>query len=204
MHIEKIEAAKEAFQLASSLRRAFIPSEKLLPSAFTYSTRKTMTLTDPPKTKNFETRKMVTLGLIQASVSEDIAANMKKTIEKIKQAAEKGVQIVCLQELYRTRYFPQEENQDAAELAEMIPGESTVALAEVAKEKKIVIIAPVFEKASNGIFFNTAVVIDADGKILAATVRCMCRMTRFSMSKTISRQAKATLCTRPATARLGF
>ena len=124
-----------------------------------------MTRTDPGNS-NSDNRKIVTVGLIQTSVSEDIATNMKRTIEKIRQAAEKGAQIVCLQELYRTRYFPQDEKQDAAKLSETIPGESTIALAEVAKEKKIVIIAPVFEKAANGIFFNTAVVINADGKTL--------------------------------------
>jgi agmatine deiminase len=93
---------------------------------------------------------------------------MEKTIENIKEAATKGAQIVCLQELYKTRYFPQEEKQDAAKFAETIPGESTIAFSKLAKEKKIVIIAPLFEKASNGIFFNTAVLIDADGKILGS------------------------------------
>jgi agmatine deiminase len=112
--------------------------------------------------------KTVTIGLIQTVVSADIAKNMKKTAEKIREAAEKGAQIVCLQELYRTRYFPQEDKQDATTLAETVPGESTAALAEVAKEKKIVIIVPIFEKTSKGIFFNTAVVIDADGKILGS------------------------------------
>ena len=59
--------------------------------------------------------KVVTLGLIQTTVSET-AANMKKTVEKIKEAAEKGAQIICLQELYRTKYFPQEEKQDASQI----------------------------------------------------------------------------------------
>ena len=112
--------------------------------------------------------KSVTIGLIQTSVSDDVAVNMKKTIENISQAAAKGAQIVCLQEVYRTKYFPQEEKQDAKSLAETIPGESTKVFSELAKEKKIVIIAPIFEKAQNGKFFNTAVVIDADGKILGS------------------------------------
>ena len=112
--------------------------------------------------------KTVTIGLIQTSISNDISVNMQKTIEKIKQAAVKGAQIVCLQEVYRTKYFPQEEKHDATSLAETIPGESTKIFSELAKEKKIVIIAPIFEKASNGKFYNTAVVIDADGKILGS------------------------------------
>ena len=112
--------------------------------------------------------KIVTLGLIQTSVESDRSLNIKKTVERIKEAAAKGAQIVCLQELYRTRYFPQEEKQDAASLAETIPGESTRIFSELAKEKKIVIIVPIFEKASNGKFYNTAILIDADGKILGS------------------------------------
>ena len=112
-----------------------------------------------------EKTKIVTIGLIQTSVSEDITDNMKKTIKRIKEAAAKGTQIVCLQELYRTRYFPQEEKQDVSQLAETIPGDSTKTFSELAKEEKIVIIAPLFEKASNGKYYNSAVIIDADGKI---------------------------------------
>jgi len=109
--------------------------------------------------------KIVAIGLIQTSVSENIAANMQKTIKKIKEAAANGAQIICLQELYRTRYFPQEEKQDASQLAETIPGDSTKVFSELAKEKKIVIIAPLFELAPNGKCYNSAVIIDADGKI---------------------------------------
>ncbi len=67
----------------------------------------------------------VTIGLIQMSVSEDITANMEKAVGKAKDAAKKGAQIICLQELYRTKYFPREEKKDATELAETIPGDST-------------------------------------------------------------------------------
>ncbi len=109
--------------------------------------------------------KIVKIGLIQTAVSDDIADNMKKTVERIKEASRRGAQIVCLQELYRTKYFPQEEKQDVSKLAETIPGESTRALSALAEEKKIVIIAPLFEKGSNGKYYNSAAVIDADGKI---------------------------------------
>ena len=112
--------------------------------------------------------KVVTLGLIQNSVESDPSLNIKKTVERIKEASVKGAQIVCLQELYRTRYFPQEEKKDVTSIAETIPGESTQIFSELAKEKKIVIIVPIFEKASNGKFYNSAVVIDADGKILGS------------------------------------
>ncbi len=111
---------------------------------------------------------LVTIGLIQTTVSADSRANLAKTAEKIEQAAKAGAQIICLQELYRARYFPQQEQEDAAKLAETIPGESTAAFAALAKKHQVVIVVPLFEKAANGKYYNTAVTIDADGKILGA------------------------------------
>jgi agmatine deiminase len=108
----------------------------------------------------------VTLGLIQTEVSEDLDVNLKKTAARIEEAANKGAQIVCLQELYRTRYFPQIEQQDAQVLAETIPGESTTVFSELAKKLGIVIIVPLFEKHQSGRYYNSATVIDADGKLL--------------------------------------
>jgi len=93
---------------------------------------------------------------------------MKKTVEKIEHAAEEGAQIICLQELYRTTYFPQEEKKDFSALAESIPGESTNLFSKLAKKHKIIIIAPLFEKAKNGKFYNTAVVIGLNGEILGS------------------------------------
>jgi agmatine deiminase len=110
--------------------------------------------------------KIITIGLVQTSVSENIAQNMKKTVRQIEQAAHKGAQIVCLQELYRTRYFPQQEKQDVTGLAESIPGESTKMFSECARKHKLVIIAPLFEKAKDGKFYNSAVVIDSNGELL--------------------------------------
>ena len=107
----------------------------------------------------------VTIGLIQTSVSEDIQANMEKAADMIKKAAKKGAQIICLQELYRTRYFPQAEKKDVARLAETIPGDSTDLFSGMAKELGIVIIVPIFEKAGRD-YYNSAVVVDADGKLL--------------------------------------
>jgi agmatine deiminase len=113
-----------------------------------------------------KTDAVVTIGLIQTKVSENILENMKKTAEKIEQAAQRGAQIVCLQELYRTRYFPQQEKIDVKDLAESIPGESTKLFCELAKKHNLVIIAPLFEKTSEGKFFNSAVVINSNGKTL--------------------------------------
>jgi agmatine deiminase len=109
---------------------------------------------------------VVTIGLIQTEVSEITLQNMRKTTEKIEQAAQRGAQIVCLQELYRTRYFPQQEKVDVKDLAEFIPGESTKMFSELAKKHNLVIIAPLFEKTSDGKFFNSAAVINSNGEIL--------------------------------------
>jgi len=125
-------------------------------------------IANPNGVETEEKRKIVSIGLIQTTVSDDIAANMKKTIERIEEASRKGAQIVCLQELYRTKYFPQEKKQDVSKLAETIPGESTRAFSELAKKKKIVIIAPIFEKNSNGKYYNSVAIIDANGKILGS------------------------------------
>ena len=126
------------------------------------SAQKTKTKPKATKVKN----KKVTVGLIQTAVSENIAENMKKTAQKIEQAAKLGAQIVCLQELYRTRYFPQQKNQDAKSLAETIPGKSTELFSELAKKHRIVIIAPLFEKSKEDKFYNTAVVIGCEGEIM--------------------------------------
>ncbi|MFZ3148648.1 MAG: agmatine deiminase family protein [Methanothrix sp.] len=107
----------------------------------------------------------VIVGLVQSSVSEDRDLNLKRTMEKVKEAASQGAQIVCLQELFRTRYFPQRDGNDAATLAETIPGPSTETLSALAEELSIVIIVPVFEKDESG-FYNSVAVIDADGSLL--------------------------------------
>jgi len=109
----------------------------------------------------------VTIGLVQTSLSDDIRSNMENTIVKIKEAAYKGAKIICLQELYRTKYFPSDEKKDVTKLAETIPGETTSTLSNLAKELQVVIIAPIFEE-DGGKYYNTAVVIDSDGKILGS------------------------------------
>jgi len=145
-------------------------SEKLLHSTAYLQLRKQMTPenTAVPDTFGKEKRKIVSIGLIQAMASDSLSCNMEKTVEKIEKASTRGAQIVCLQELYRTMYFPQIEKQDVSKLAETIPGESTRIFSALAKKNKIVIVAPLFEKASNGRYYNSAVIIDADGKILGS------------------------------------
>src|SRR5947209_16306848 len=110
----------------------------------------------------------VRIGLIQTSVSTDISKNVKKTITRIREAAGRGAQVICLQELYRTKYFPTDEKADVAHLAETIPGDSTNALAPLAKQLNVVIVVPVFELGSDGKYYNSAAVIDADGSLAGA------------------------------------
>ena len=108
----------------------------------------------------------VRIALIQMSCVKDTSANLKKAVSKIKIASAKGAKIICLQELFRSEYFCQTQEAKNFDLAEAIPGPSTETLSRVAKEENVVIIASLFEKRPAGIYHNTAVVIDADGKLL--------------------------------------
>src|SRR5688500_8500522 len=115
-----------------------------------------------PKKKN---KNRVKVGLIQMSCDQDPDKNLKKAIARIGEAAKKGAQIVCLQELFRSQYFCQTEDIQLFKLAETIPGPTTEALGKVAKQHKVVIVASVFEKRAAGVYHNTAVIIDEKGKI---------------------------------------
>ena len=104
---------------------------------------------------------VTTVGLVQMSCVPDPAANLKKAIAGINDAAKRGAQIVCLQELFRSQYFCQTEDIQLFKLAETIPGPSTETLGKVARQRKVVIIASLFEKRAAGVYHNTAVMIDA-------------------------------------------
>ena len=108
---------------------------------------------------------IVSVGLVQMSCEAKPAANLKKAIARIAEAAKRGAQIVCLQELFRSQYFCQTEDVELFKLAETIPGPSTEVLSKVARQNKVVIIASLFEKRAAGVYHNTAVIIDANGKI---------------------------------------
>ena len=108
----------------------------------------------------------VRLGLVQMKADERPERNLKKALEGIRSAAHKGARIVCLQELFRSLYFPQTEDNAYFDLAEPIPGPTTKMLSETACEEGIVIVASLFEKRTAGIYHNTAVLIDADGTLL--------------------------------------
>jgi N-carbamoylputrescine amidase len=108
----------------------------------------------------------VAVGLVQMSAGGDLKLNLDKALAGIASAAKKGAGIVCLQELFRSRYFPQSEDAENFKLAETIPGPTTDALRRLAKKKQVVVIGSIFERRSAGIYHNTAVVIGADGSIL--------------------------------------
>jgi N-carbamoylputrescine amidase len=110
--------------------------------------------------------KKINIGLVQMSCSADVQANMQKAIAGIREAAQKGANIVCLQELFTSLYFCDVEDHENFKLAESIPGPSTDTLSAVAKELGVVIIASLFEKRAAGLYHNTTAVLDADGTYL--------------------------------------
>jgi len=105
------------------------------------------------------------VGLVQMSCALDPNQNFAKAQWKIREAAGRGAQIICLQELFRSQYFCREENHSMFALAEPIPGPSTDALGEMARELGVVIVASLFERRAPGLYHNTAAVLGTDGNI---------------------------------------
>jgi N-carbamoylputrescine amidase len=110
--------------------------------------------------------KTIRIGLVQMACGPILEENLEKAVHFIREAAEQGAQLVCLQELFRSQYFCQVEDVARFDLAEPIPGPTTSRLGEVARSHALVLIASLFEKRDAGIYHNTAVVFDADGTLL--------------------------------------
>lgn len=108
----------------------------------------------------------IKIGLVQMSCSNDKESNLAKAIAGIRSAHQQGAQIICLQELFTSLYFCDEEDYDNFKLAETIPGPSTETLGKIAGELNVVIIASLFEKRAQGLYHNTTAVLDADGSYL--------------------------------------
>jgi len=106
------------------------------------------------------------VGLVQMAMSPDPAANLARASSRIEEAAAAGASVVCLPELYRSRYFCQREDPDLFDLAEAVPGPSTEALGRTAKQAGVAVVVPVFERRAPGLHHNSAVVIDATGEIV--------------------------------------
>lgn len=115
--------------------------------------------------RNQSIKRKLNIGVVQQSCTADIAANFTKTLENIRKLAAQGAELVVLQELHRGLYFCQQEISDHFDQAETIPGPSTEALGNLARELNVVIVASLFEKRGVGLHHNTAVVIERDGSI---------------------------------------
>jgi N-carbamoylputrescine amidase len=107
-----------------------------------------------------------TVGIIQDTASDDAAATLSATIERIREAAASGAQIVCLKELFNAPYFCKAQKCERFDIAEPIPGPTTDRLQSLAKELAIVLIVPLFEHQAPGVYRNSAAIIDADGSLL--------------------------------------
>jgi len=116
--------------------------------------------------KNTGPTRIVNVGLTQMACSPEFRENLAKQAKLIERAAKDGAQIICTQELFASQYFCQVEDHRFFKLAETIPGPSTQAFGKIAKKYKVVIVASLFEKRADGLYHNTAAVIDADGSVM--------------------------------------
>ncbi len=107
-----------------------------------------------------------TVGLIQDHATADVAANVARAERLVREAARRGAQIICLKELFNAQYFCKAQQCDRFDLAEPIPGPTTERMQAIARELQVVIIVPLFERQTAGIYRNSAAVIDADGSLL--------------------------------------
>jgi N-carbamoylputrescine amidase len=108
------------------------------------------------------------IALIQMTCSDPPAENLEKALARIEEAAAQGAKVICTQELFRSRYFCQSENPAHFDLAEPIPGPSTDALCRLAGSLGVVLVGSLFERRTEGIYHNTAVVIDDQGELLGS------------------------------------
>ena len=111
-----------------------------------------------------------TIGLVQRACTEDRERNVRRALEGVREAAGKGAQIVCLQEMFNATYFCKREDFDLFAIAEPIlgpdAGPTVRACRDAAKAHKAVVIVPIFERRAAGVYHNSAAVIDADGEML--------------------------------------
>jgi predicted amidohydrolase len=110
-------------------------------------------------------KRLLTIGLVQSKVSSNLDANLQKTAKMVSQAAKKGAQIICLQELFQTPYFPQKQKMRKDDFAETINGPTVSLMKKLAKDLAVILIVPFYEKRGSK-YFNTAVVIGTDGKLM--------------------------------------
>jgi N-carbamoylputrescine amidase len=108
------------------------------------------------------TRPKLKVALVQMRMGEDPAANLERALDFTRQAIEAGARLICLPELFRSRYFCQTETADHFALAESIPGPSTAAFEALAARHGVTIVLSLFERRAAGLYHNTAAVVDGD------------------------------------------
>ncbi len=107
-----------------------------------------------------------TVGIIQDSASDDARATLDASIARVREAAARGAQIICLKELFNAPYFCKSQKSERFDIAESIPGPTTEVMQKLAEELQVVLIVPLFEKQARGVYRNSAAIIDADGTLL--------------------------------------
>src|SRR5438477_5839008 len=109
-----------------------------------------------------------TVGIVQEAVTGDVENNVARAESRVREAADQGAQIVCLQELFNAPYFCKSQKHERFDLAEPIPGPTIERMRKLARELELVIIVPIFERQAAGVYRNSAAVIDANGSLLGA------------------------------------
>ncbi|MGA9770265.1 MAG: carbon-nitrogen hydrolase [Blastocatellia bacterium] len=109
--------------------------------------------------------KKFTVGLVQMSATPNPDENLEKAVAKVEEAAREGAQVICLPELFRSQYFCQKEDADLFDLAEPADGPSVEALSRVARARQVSVVVPIFERRAAGLYHNSAVIIDSEGKV---------------------------------------
>ena len=106
------------------------------------------------------------VGLVQHACESDRQVNVERAEAGVREAASRGAQIVCLQELFRSTYFCKAEDTERFDLAEPVPGPVTETFSKLARELEVALVVPVFERRAAGVYHNSAAVIDADGSLV--------------------------------------
>src|SRR5919112_5747064 len=114
------------------------------------------------------TTRPFTVGIIQDSASPDTAATLEASVARVREAASRGAQIICLKELFNAPYFCKSQKAERFDYAEPIPGPTTDVMQKLAKELEVVLVVPIFERQARGVYRNSAAIIDADGSLLGA------------------------------------
>jgi N-carbamoylputrescine amidase len=123
-------------------------------------------MTAAAPTKNAAPRTGFKVGLVQMGMSASLEENVSRAAQKIEEAARLGAEVVCLPELYRSPYFCQKEDAALFDLAESVPGPSTVAMSAAARQARVAVVVPIFEKRAPGLYHNSAVIIDEKGEVV--------------------------------------